>query len=192
MRPMLLAACVIGLAGTAAAQEAAAPFISGEPSFRATSREFRELTNVGNAIGLDVTVGTRSWRRLQPIFQGGRLIDVTPADLLRRSFSSPPPFARQTSTWYGAAGLRFLPPKVWRFQPYAETTGGAGRMHSQVESGAGYFSATHVAPVLNMGAGAELHLGRHFLIDAGYKRQLFFGSADVERRGPRLAFGVRF
>jgi hypothetical protein len=192
MRTLLLAACAIGVAGTTAAQDTASPFVSGEPSFRATSREFRELTNVGSAIGADLTVGTRSWRGLQPIFQGGRLIDVTPADLLRRSFSAPPPFARQTSTWYGAAGLRFLPPKVWRFQPYAESTGGAGRMHSQVESSDGYFNVTRTVPVWNMGAGAELHLGRHFLIDAGYKRQLFFGSADVERRGPRLAFGVRF
>ncbi|HET9267248.1 MAG TPA: hypothetical protein VFO31_03760 [Vicinamibacterales bacterium] len=41
-------------------------------------------------------------------------------------------------------------------------------------------------------AGAELHIGELFAIDAGYRRSSFFGSASVERRGRRLAFGVRF
>jgi len=47
-------------------------------------------------------------------------------------------------------------------------------------------------PLVNMAAGAELHLGQHFTIDAGYRVQSFFGDAHVGRPGPRLAFGVRF
>jgi opacity protein-like surface antigen len=189
MRPTLLAACVLGLAATVSAQSAEPrPFLSAEPSFRAMNRE---TTGVGTTVGLDLTVGTRSWRGLQPIFQGGRLIDVTPADLIRRSFSQAD-FARQTSTWYGAAGVRYLPPRLWWFQPYAEVTSGAAHMNSEVDSSAGLFHVRRVAPVTNLGAGAELHLGQHFTIDAGYRKQAFFGSADVERRGPRLGFGVRF
>src|SRR5688500_4461270 len=114
MRPILLAISVLGLAGTAWAQTSETrPFLSAVPSFRAMNRE---TTGVGTTVGLDLTVGTRSWRGFQPIFQGGRLIDVTPSDLIRRSFAGPD-FARQTSTCYGAAGVRFLPPRLWRFQP---------------------------------------------------------------------------
>jgi len=187
MRPVLAAVCVLGFAATASAQQdEPRAFLSAEPSFRATNRE---LTGVGTTVGLDLTVGTRAWRGLQPIFQGGRLIDVTPAELIRRSFA--PPFARQTTTWYGAAGVRFLPPRVWWFQPYAESSAGAAHMDSEVES-ASPFHVSRVVPVLNLGAGAVLHLGQHFAIDAGYRVQGFFGDAEVERRGPRLAFGVRF
>jgi len=188
MRPLLLAACVLGLAGTASAQSAEPrPFLSAEPSFYAMNRE---LTGVGTMFGVDLTVGTRSWRGLQPIFQGG-LIYITPADLIRRSFSGAD-FARQTSTWYGAAGVRFLPPRLWRFQPYAETTTGVAHMDSEVDSSGGLFHDRRVVPVTNLGAGAELRIGERFTIDAGYRTQNFFGSAQVQKRGPRLGFGVRF
>ena len=187
MRPILMAAaCVLGLAGTAAAQDGAAPFVSAEPSFRATNSS---LTG-GNDFGLDLTVGLRSWKGLQPIFQGGRLIDVHPADLIRGSSAGP--FARQTSTGYLAAGVRFLTPRLWRFQPYAESTSGVGQMNSDVEAADGPFRTTRVMPVLNIAFGAEFPIGRHFTIDAGYRRQGFFGSANVMRVAPRLAFGVRF
>lgn len=187
MRAILLAACVLGVAGTAAAQDGEPrPFVSAEPSFRAVNGGPGAGTS---AFGLDVTVGTRAWRSVQPIFQGGRLIDVVPADLVRTTFA--PPFARQTSTWYGAAGARYLTPRVWRFQPYAEGTGGVAHMQSQVYA-VSLFTDARVVPVVNLGAGAELRIGRYFTIDAGYRTQTFFGSADVQRRGPRLAFGVRF
>ena len=186
MRLILVSVCLLASVGTASAQSSEQrAFLTAEPSFRATNQE---LTG-GSAVGLDLTVGTRAWRGLQPIFQGGRLIDVTPADLIRRSFA--PPFARQTTTWYGAAGVRFLPPRVWWFQPYAESSAGAAHMDSEVES-ASPFHVSRVVPVLNIGAGAVLHLGQHFAIDAGYRVQGFFGDAEVERRGPRLACGVGF
>jgi hypothetical protein len=187
MRAILLAACVLGVARTVAAQDGEPrPFVSAEPAFRAITagalgRDF--------AFGLDVTVGMRAWKGVQPIFQGGRLIDVAPADMIPQSF--PPPFASSTNTWYGAAGARFLTPRVWRFQPYAEGTGGVAHMQSQVVA-ASLFTDTRVVPVLNLGAGAEFRIGEHFAIDAGYRKSSFFGSASVERRGPRLAFVVRF
>jgi len=187
MRAILLAACVLGVGGTAAAQDGEPrPFVSAEPAFRSVNGG---PAAGSSAFGLDVTVGTRAWKSLQPIFQGGRLIDVVPADLIRTTFA--PPFAKETSTWYGAAGARYLMPRLWRFQPYAEGTGGVAQMHSQVFS-ASLYTDTRVVPVLNLGAGAEFRIGQHFSIDAGYRTQSFFGSADVERRGPRLAFGVRF
>lgn len=187
MRAILLAACVLGVAGTAAAQDGEPrPFLSAEPAFRSVNGGPGAGTS---AFGLDVTVGTRAWRSVQPIFQGGRLIDVVPADLIRITFE--PPFARETNTWYGAAGARYLMPGLWRFQPYAEGTGGVAHMHSQVVA-ASLFSDTRVVPVVNLGAGAEFRIGEHFAIDAGYRTQSFFGSASVDRRGPRLAFGVRF
>ena len=187
MRTILLAACVLGVAGTVAAQDGEPrPFVSAEPAFRSVNGG----PDAGSsAFGLDVTVGTRAWRSLQPIFQGGRLIDVVPADLVRTTFA--PPFARQTSTWYGAAGARYLAPRVWRFQPYAEGTGGVAHMQSEVYA-VSLFTDTRVVPVVNLGAGAEFRIGEHFAIDAGYRKSSFFGSANVERRGPRLAFGVRF
>jgi hypothetical protein len=188
MRPFLLAACVLVVAAPAFAQDAPRPFVSAEPSFRTT---IQDVVVVDRAVGLDVTVGTRGWRRVQPVFHGGRLIDVTPADLIP-SFSFEPGVARHTSTWYGAAGARFLPPGLWRFQPYLETTGGVAHMKSEVLSTSGFFLRNHVAPMFNYGAGAELQIGDHFAIDAGYKWQNFLGDASVQRRGPRLAFGVRF
>ncbi|HEV8397140.1 MAG TPA: hypothetical protein VGQ37_22815 [Vicinamibacterales bacterium] len=188
MRSILPAACVLASVGTASAQDGEPrPFLSAEPSFRATSRE---LTGAGTTIGLDLTVGTRGWRAVQPIFHGGRLLDVTPADLIRRSIA--PGFAKQTSTWYGAAGVRFLPPKVGWFQPYAEGTGGVARMDSEVDGSTGPFHVKRVVPLANIGLGAELRLGPRFTIDAGYRFQSFFGDANVGRRGPRLGFGVRF
>jgi hypothetical protein len=187
LRAILLAACVFGVTGTAAAQDGEPrPFVSAEPAFRAVSGG-PEGTN--SAFGLDVTVGTRAWRSVQPIFQGGRLIDVVPADLVRTTFA--PPFARETSTWYGAAGARYLTPRLWRFQPYAEGTGGVAHMQAQVYADS-LFTDTRVVPVVNLGAGAEFRIGEHFAIDAGYRTQTFLGSASVQRRGPRLAFGVRF
>jgi hypothetical protein len=190
MRSILIAAaCVLGLAATAAAQDGAGVFVSAEPNFRSMSST--APTGPGTTFGLDLTVGiARSWKGFQPIFQGGRLIDVAPAELIPRSF--PPSFASETSTWYGAAGARFLAPRVWRFQPYAEATTGVGHMNSKVVTTESLFRMTRFAPVTNVGAGAELRLGQHFVIDAGYRKQGFFGDADVERRGPRLAFGVRF
>ena len=189
MRSLLLATCVLGVAATAAAQDRAGLFVSAEPSFRAVATG--DVAGAGKDFGLDLTVGiARSWKGLQPIFQGGRLIDVHPADLIRHSFA--PPFARETSTWYGAAGARFLAPRVWKFQPYAEATTGMAHMNSMVVTTESLFRMTRFAPVTNVGAGAELRLGQHFVIDAGYRKQGFFGDADVERRGPRLAFGVRF
>ena len=187
MRPIVLAACVLGVAVSASAQSAERPFLSGEPTFYATNRE---LTGVGTQVGFDLTAGTRSWKGLQPIFQGGRLIDVHPADLIRQSIA--PPFARHTSTWYGAAGARYLPPRVWKFQPYAEATTGAAHMNSEVETATSPVHVTRVVPVTAVGVGAELRLGQHFTIDAGYRRQGFFGDANVMRVGPRLGFGVRF
>lgn len=78
MRPMFLAACVLASAGTASAQDAEPqPFMSTELSARGHNRE---LIGLGPTVGFDVTFGARSWRGLQPIVQGGRLIDVTPAD----------------------------------------------------------------------------------------------------------------
>jgi hypothetical protein len=188
MRPLLLAACVLAVAGPASAQDAEPrPFVSAEPMWRSTNRE---LTGAGSAAGVDVKVGLRPWGRVQPLFQGGRLLDVTPAGLIRQSIA--PPFARQTSTWYGTAGLRVLPPNVWRFQPYAEAGAGVAHMNSEVETGANPFRVTQVVPVSTMGIGAELRVGRHFTIDAGYQLHTFFGDANVQRRGPRLGFGVRF
>jgi len=188
MRPIVLAACVLASAGTASAQDAEPqPFLSTELSARGTNREF---TGVGPTVGLDVTFGARSWRGLQPIVQGGRLIDVTPADLIRRSFG--PGFARQTSTWYGAAGARFGLPGAWRFQPYAEGSAGVAHMDSEVETGANPFHVTQVVPLSTVGIGVDVRFGRHFTIDAGYKVQRFFGDADVMRHAPRVRFGVRF
>jgi opacity protein-like surface antigen len=189
MRSLLLAACVLSMAGPASAQDdEPRPFVSAEPMFRSTNRE---LTGVGNTAGVDVKVGLRPWRGIvQPLFQGGRLIDVTPALLIRHSFE--PPFARQTSTWYGTAGLRVMPPNVWRFQPYAEAGGGVAHMNSEVETGANPFHVKQVVPVSTAGIGVDFRIGRHFTIDAGYQLHNFFGVASVQRRGPRLGFGVRF
>jgi hypothetical protein len=186
MRPILLAACVLASTGTALAQDGQPqPFLSTELSARAT-----KLDGVEPAVGFDVTFGARSWRGLQPIVQGGRLIDVTPADLIRRS--SGPGFARQTNTWYGAAGARFGLPGAWRFQPYAEGSAGVAHMDSEVETGANPFHVRQVVPLSTFGVGVDVRFGRHFTIDAGYKVQRFFGDADVMRRAPRLRFGVRF
>ena len=187
MRPFLLAACVLVVAAPVSAQNAPRPFLSAEPSVRTTTQD---LVVVNQAVGLDLTVGTRGWRRVQPIFHGGRLIDVTPADMYAIAFE--PGVARETSTWYGAAGARFLPRGLWRFQPYAESTGGVAHMKSQVFSPSSLFLRSRVVPMVNYGAGAEFRIGDHFAIDAGYKWQNFLGDASVQRRGPRLAFGVRF
>lgn len=81
--------------------------VSAEPSFRSTNRE---LTGVGTTAGIDVKAGLRPWGWVQPLFQGERLIDVTPAALIRQSAG--PGFARHSSTWFATAGIRFVPPKV--------------------------------------------------------------------------------
>jgi opacity protein-like surface antigen len=188
MRPLLLAACMLAMAGTASAQDdEPRPFVSAEPSFRWTNRE---LTGVGTTAGIDVKAGLRPWGWVQPLVQGGRLIDVTPSALVRQSAG--PGFAPQTSTWFATAGLRFLPPKLWRFQPYADAGWGVARMHSEVETGANPFHLTQVVPASTAGAGVDFRVARHFSIEAGYQLHNFFGDASVRRRGPRLGFGVRF
>ena len=186
MRALVLAVCVFGGAGTAAAQDGEPrPFLSGEPSFARS-----ELTGSGNLVGFDLTLGTKAWRAVQPIFQGGRLVDVMPADFVLDPVLAQA-FSRRTSTWYGAAGARFLTPRVWWFQPYAETTAGVAHMDSQAVA-ASLFQVSRVVPVVNMAAGAEFRIGKHFTIDAGYRTQSFYGDASVTRVGPRLGFGVRF
>jgi hypothetical protein len=45
-------------------------------------------------------------------------------------------------------------------------------------------------PMIAGGAGAQLLIGRHFTVDAGYRAQEFFGDAHGTRARPYLGFGV--
>jgi hypothetical protein len=84
-------------------------------------------------------------------------------------------------------------PRVWRFQPYAEGTGGVAHMQSQVYA-VSLFTDARVVPVLNLGAGAEFRIGEHFAIDAGYTARVRSSAAPAssgEDRVWRSACGSR-
>jgi len=161
-----------------------------------------EPEGLGTRVGFGTTVGLHSWQRMQLFAQGGRLIDVTPASLLPdpdRLARFQPGRARHTATWYGAAGVRYVVPSLWRLHPYGETSGGVARMSSEMQPFAsegvstnGVFHVNNTAPLVGIAAGVQVHIGPRLTVDTGYRAQRFLGKGDATRKQPYVALGVRF
>jgi hypothetical protein len=207
MRHYLVVASVLALATTASAQDRAPrPFVVGELTALASTSE--EMSG-GTRIGFETTIGIHSWRGLQLFGQGGRAIDVTPASLTPRPgvidergslVMFQPGTARQTNTWYGAGGARYLLPSAWRLRPYAEMSGGFARMSSEIEPAAdaantfneSVFHLRNTVPLGGLAIGSQLHLGSRLLVDVGYRVQRFFDEGQATRKRPYIGLGVRF
>jgi opacity protein-like surface antigen len=199
MRQLLLVTGLLVCPVVAFAQDdAPRPFVVGGLAFATEN----EPGGLGTRVGFDTTIGLHSWQRVQLFGQGGRLIDVTPTPLLpdpERLVRFQPDRARHTATWYGGAGARYFLPSLWRLHPYAETSAGVARMSSDMQplesTGAStddVFRVNNTVPLAGLAGGVQLHVGRRFTVDAGYRAQRFFGEADTTRKQPYVAFGVRF
>jgi hypothetical protein len=82
-------------------------------------------------------------------------------------------------------------------RPFAETSAGLAHISSQVYSLSGVAllpdgEARNTVPLASLAAGVQLHLGRRFTVDGGYRAQRFFSDADATRRNHYMALGVRF
>jgi opacity protein-like surface antigen len=185
MRHLLLGAALLGTAAAAAAQTPELkPFVSGDIAARPMIDNGTSRTS----IGFDVTAGGPSWKGFQPIVEGGRALWLMPTG---RSAGSP----NQIAGWYGAGGVRYSAPRLWRFRPYAQAVGGAARVSSMLiepRSWATLSRSSQTVPMFGTAAGVQISVWKELTVDLGYRSQGFYGASQAVRNEAYVGIGLSF
>jgi hypothetical protein len=141
---------------------------------------------LGSVASTDTAVGGLVAGSLTPNIQvvgeAGRISNVLPSTLdTLLAFS---PIGVGLSSWYGQGGVRFTS-STSGIRPYAETSAGLARLHTEVEgfgSGNGRLLANaalrfldRTYPTAAVGGGATFESGR-FVADVGYRYRRIFSN----------------
>jgi len=165
---------------------------------------------LGSAASTDTAVGGLVAGALTPNIQvvgeAGRISNVLPSTVdTLLTFS---PIGVDLSSWYGQGGVRFTS-ATSGIRPYAETSAGFARLHTQVSFGSGNGSLLANAalrfldrtyPMAAVGGGATFESGR-FVADVGYRYRRIFSNDWVTLLSlarplnvseVRIGVGIRF